>query len=81
MYTLYVYVTIVGATSDSESSSNSEKGDSSLIRSPIRVSPERKEPRVVHDTSSSYRKSSSKLPVKERLYVSKRTIGMFAWKE
>ena len=43
MYTLYIYVTIVGATSDSESSSNSEKGDSSLIRSPIRVSPERKE--------------------------------------
>ena len=70
----------VGSTPGSEVSSNSEEeGNSSPIRSPIRVSPERKETRVVHDTSShDYRKKSgSKLPVKERLYVSKRTIGTF----
>ena len=61
--------------SGESSSSSEDERNKSPIRSPIRVSPERKEPRVVRDSSSRKFRSEGKLPVKERLYVSKRTIG------
>lgn len=57
-------------------SSSDHEGGSTPIRSPIRVSPSHKEPRLVREAHSSKysRSDSSKLSVKERLYVSKRTI-------
>ena len=52
--------------------------DESLhIRSPIRVSPDRREPRVLKRSPhhSDQGTNGSRLPAKERLYVSKNTIG------
>ena len=46
------------------------------ISSPIRVSPARREARVVHHRPRHpYRKEDSRLSAKERLYVSKYAIG------
>ena len=53
------------------------EGHESHIRSPIRVSPERRERRVVKRSGKSGSTGESRLSAKERLYVSKNTIGAY----
>lgn len=71
-------ITLIRVGTHNSLSSSDHEGGSTPIRSPIRVSPSHKEPRLVREAHSSKysRSDSSKLSVKERLYVSKRTIGM-----
>jgi hypothetical protein len=60
--------------------SGTSEGEGDHISSPIRVSPHRREPRVVkHSPRHTQGKDYSRLSAKERLYVSKNTIGTVSW--
>ena len=61
-----------------DTTQSTEKDESGAhISSPIRVSPDRKRPRVKSSPRHKDHGKDKKLSVKERLYVSKNTIGLY----